>query len=74
MVTGGDGIVGTAAAQALRAHQSFDCDHHHHHHHLRLVHLPMINFPVFLAGRRYRGECSRDRWLVNRDPGHRRYP
>jgi hypothetical protein len=68
--------VGTAAAQALCAHQSFDCELHYndHHYRLRLVPLPVINFPVFPAGRRHRGECSRDRWLANWDLGHRRYP
>jgi hypothetical protein len=54
VVTGGDGIVGTAAAQALCAHQSLDCELHYndHHNRLRLVHLPVINSPVFPAGRR----------------------
>jgi hypothetical protein len=63
-------------AQALRACESCDCELQYdgHHQRLRLVHLSVINAPVFLSGRRHRGECSRDRWLANWDLGHRRHP
>jgi diacylglycerol kinase family enzyme len=56
-----------AAAQALRAYESFDCELQYdgHHQRLRLVHLSVINAPVFggFLGMRVRGVDLDDRIL-----------
>jgi diacylglycerol kinase (ATP) len=56
-----------AAAQALRANESFDCELRYdgHHQRMRLVHLAVINAPVFggFLGMRVRGANLDDRIL-----------